>query len=145
MVRYAVGYSSRAVVSFGSPIRLAEYDPEDRRSMVDLKRYLRDAIGKLYTVLPTALVAAAMRPSITRADLTDRVGQLIDILQLAGARIDVQDAAAAVEAAIEPLATRGIVVMDGRRYRVRERVVLRYYARSIEHLLRDRGQSDLTH
>ena len=36
MVRYAVGYSSRAVVTFGTPIPLTDYDPDGRRSMVQL-------------------------------------------------------------------------------------------------------------
>ena len=145
MVRYAVGYSSRAVVTFGTPIRLADYDPDGRRSMVQLKRRLRDDIGKLYTVLPTALVAAAMRPSITRGELHERIAQLIEILHLAGARLDVSTPEAAVEAATEPMVTRGILVVEGDRYRVRERGVLRYYSRTIEHLLKDRGQSALTH
>ena len=145
MVRYAVGYSSRAVVTFGAPIRLADYDPDGRRSMVQLKRRLRDDIGKLYTVLPTALVSAAMRPSIARSELEDRIAQLIEILQLAGARLDVQTPAEAVEAATEPMVTRGILVVEGDRYRVRERGVLRYYARTIQHLLKDRGHSALTH
>ncbi len=145
MVRYAVGYSSRAVVTFGAPIPLADYDPDGRRSMVQLKRRLRDEIGKIYTVLPTALVAAAMRPSITRDELENRITQLIEILDLAGARLDVRTAEAAVETATEPMVTRGILVVEGNRYRVRERGVLRYYARTIEHLLKDRGQSALTH
>ena len=145
MVRYAVGYSSRAVVTFGTPIPLTDYDPDGRRSMVQLKRRLLDDIGKLYTVLPTALVAAAMRHSTTRGELHERIAQLIEILHLAGARLDVSTPEAAVEAATEPMVTRGILVVEGDRYRVRERGVLRYYARTIEHLLKDRGQSALTH
>ena len=145
MVRYAVGYSSRAVVTFGTPINLADYDPDGRRSMVQLKRRLRDDIGKLYTVLPTALVSAAMRPSIARSELEDRIAQLIEILELTGARLDVSSPQAAVEAATEPMVTRGILVVEGDRYRVRERGVLRYYARTIQHLLKDRGHSSLTH
>ena len=43
----------------------------------------------------------------------------------------------AVDEAAEPLETRGIVVAERGRFRVRERTVLRYYARTIEHLLRD--------
>ena len=145
MIRYAVGYSSRAIVTFGTPIQLADYDPDGRRSMVQLKRRLRDDIGKLYTVLPTALVAAAMRPSITRSELEDRIAQLIDILHLAGARIDAKTPKAALDAATDPMVARGILVVDGDRYRVRERGVLRYYARTIEHFLKDRGQSIFTH
>ena len=142
MLRYAVGYQSRAIVSFGAPIQLSDYDPDGRRSMVQLKRKLRDSIGRLYTVVPTALVASAMRPSIRRAELEDEIDRLIESLRISGARLDVQTGRDAVEAATEPLVTRGIVVVERDRYRVRARGVLRYYARTIQHLLKDRGRSD---
>ena len=145
MIRYAVGYQSRAIVSFGEPIQLADYDPDARRSMVQLNRRLRDDIGRLYTVVPSALVAAAMRPSIRRDELEDQIDRLIEILRASGARLDVETGREAVEAATQPMATRGILVVEGDRYRVRERTVLRYYARTIEHLLKDRGRSALTH
>ena len=145
MVRYAVGYQSRAIVSFGAPIRLSEYDPDARRSMVQLNRRLRGAIGRLYTVVPTALVATAMRPSIPRSELEGEIDRLLEVLRGAGARLDVQTGRDAVEAATEPMVTRRILAVKGDRYRVRERGVLRYYARTIEHLLKDHGPSRLTH
>ena len=67
MVRYAVGYQSRAFVTFGAPIALTGYDPESRRDVMALAHLTRDTIGRLYKVLPTAVVAAAMRPSIDAA------------------------------------------------------------------------------
>ena len=145
MVRFAVGYQSRAIVNFGTPISLSEYDPDGRRSMLQLTRRIRGAIGHLYTVVPTALIAAAMRPSIERQELEDRIDKLIEILRLANASLDVSTGREAVKAATKPMVTRGILVVDGNRYRVRERIVLRYYARTIEHLLKDRGQSTRTH
>ena len=145
MVRYAVGYQSRAIVNFGTPIRLADYDPDGRRSMVQLTRQIRTAIGRLYKVVPTSLVASAMRPSVERQELEDRVDQLIEILRLANANLDVQTGREALDVATEPMKTRGILVVEGDLYRVRQRTVLRYYARSIEHLLKDRGRSGLTH
>ena len=145
MLRYTVGYQSRSIVTFGQPIRFDDYDPDDRRDMVRLKRRVRDEIGRLYKVVPTALVAAAIRPSITRGELEDRIDQLIGILESAGANLDVATGYEAVEAAAEPLAARGIIVVEGQRFRVRERVVLRYYARSLDHLLAHRGESALTH
>jgi len=145
MIRYAVGYHSRAIVNFGEPIRLSEYDPNARRSMVQLNRRLRDDIGRLYTVVPSALMAAAMRPSIQRDELEDQIDRLIEILRANGARLAVETGREAVEAATEPLTTRKILVVEGDRYRVRERTVLRYYARTIEHLLKDRSRSALTH
>ena len=145
MVRYAVGYQSRAFITFGQPIELGDHDPNIRRQMVRLTRRTREAIGRLYKVLPTALVAAAIRPSMKRTDLEDRIDQLLDLLRLANANLDVDSGREAVEAATGPLVTRGIVVVEGDRYRVRERAVLRYYARTIDHLLKHRGESSLTH
>ena len=64
MVALAVGYKTRAFVTFGEPIPLDDYDAESRKDVLDLAHRTRDAIGQLYKVLPTALVATAMRPSI---------------------------------------------------------------------------------
>ena len=145
MVRYAVGYESRAFVTFGQPIPLAATDPDSRRGLVMLKRHIRDAIGKLYKVLPTALLAAALRPSTPRQDLVDRIDRLLDGVRLANANLSVETGREAVEQATEPLVARGVIVVRGNRYRVRDRHVLRYYARTLTHLLHDRGRSHLTH
>ena len=145
MARYAVGYQSRAVVSFGAPILLGACDPDCRRSMVQLVRRLRSEIGRLCKVLPTALVSAAMRPSLGRRELEERIDQLLEILRMAGANLDVRTGREALDAAAEPLAARGIIVIQGSRYRIRQRGVLRYYTRSIRHLLHDRGRSALSH
>ena len=145
MVRYAVGYQSRAIVSFGSPIVLTDYDPDGRQAMVKLTRRIKGEIGRLYKVVSTSLVATAMRPSVERAELEDRIDQLIEVLRLADANLDVQTGREAVDIATEPMATRGILVVEGDRYRVRQRAVLRYYARTINHLLSDRGRSSFTH
>ncbi len=145
MVNYAVGYRTRAFVSFGQPIPLATVDPESRRDLVALIRCIRDAIGGLYKVLPTALVATALRPSMPRRDLEDRIDELLDALRLVPANLGVECGRDAVDQATEPLVTRGIIVVDGDRFRVRNRHILRYYARTLNHLLHDRGGSRLTH
>lgn len=145
MIRYAVGYQSRAIVSFGQPITMGDYDPDARRDMVRLQRRVREAVGRLYKVLPTALVAASLRRSMERTELEDRVDQLIETLESSKANLDVTSGRAAVDAAIGLLETRGIVVTDGSRYRVRERAVIRYYAHTIDHLLKHRGESSHTH
>lgn len=145
MVRYAVGYQSRGIVTFGRPIQLGDYDPDARRDMVRLRLRVREAVGRLYKVVPTALVAAAIRPSIARTELEDRIDQMIEIFRSVQANLDVTTGRAAVDAATDLLATRGIIVVEGDRYRVRERNVLRYYARTIDHLLKHRGGSELTH
>lgn len=138
LVRFAVGYTSRAFVSFGTPIPLAGFDPGSRRAVLDLSHAVMDAIGGVYKVLPTAVVASAMRPSTTRRELEQRADALLETLRAARANLGVTSGAQAVEAALEPLESRGILVVNRGRVRVRNRNVLRYYARSIDHLLTSR-------
>jgi hypothetical protein len=141
MVRYAVGYRSRAFVTFGAPILASGYDPNSRPDVLDLSRLVRTRIGSQVKVLPTALFAAAMRPSITRRDLEQRIDRMIEELHARHANLGVSTGRQAVEEAAEPLETRGIVVLERGRFRVRERNVLRFYARSIEHLLVTSGRT----
>jgi glycerol-3-phosphate O-acyltransferase len=135
MVRYAVGYKSRAFVTFGQPIAIDGVDPASRSEVLAFTHTVMDAIGRLYKVLPTAVVANAMRPSITRRDLQARADAFLDTLRANGANLGVQSGAEAVESALEPLESRGILVVERGRVRVRERNVLRYYARTLDHLL----------
>jgi glycerol-3-phosphate O-acyltransferase len=135
MVRHAVGYRSRAFVTFGQPIPLGGVDSESRRAVLDLSHTVMATIGRLYKVLPPTLVAAAMRPSITRRELEERADAILDTLRACGANLGVSSGAEAVDRAVEPLEARGIVAVAGGRVRVRERNVLRYYARGIDHLL----------
>jgi hypothetical protein len=135
MVRYAVGYRSRAYVTFGRPIPLDGWDPESRRDVLELGRLTRRTIGKLVKVLPTSVMAAAMRPSITRRDLETRADAIIEALRTVGANLAVTSGRQAVDEAAELLEARGIVVPERGRFRVRDRNVLRYYGRTIEHLL----------
>jgi glycerol-3-phosphate O-acyltransferase len=134
MVRYAVGYKSRAFVTFGTPMAI-DIDPSSRREVLDFSRTVMTAIGRLYKVLPTAVIANAMRPSITRRDLEERADAIIDTLRMAGANLGVETGAQAADAAIEPLESRGVIVVDRGRVRVRDRHVLRYYAHTLDHLL----------
>ena len=135
MVRYAVGYRSRAFVTFGTPIAASDVDPDSRRAVLDLSHAVMNVIGRLYKVLPVSVVASAMRPSISRRDLQQRADAVIDTLGSMGANLGVTSGAEAVAEALEPLEARGIVVLDQGRVRVRNRTVLRYYARSLDHLL----------
>jgi glycerol-3-phosphate O-acyltransferase len=141
MVRYAVGYRSRAFVTFGKPIPASEYDAQSRTDIVALARLLRARIGAQYKVLPTAIFAAAMRPSITRRDLEHRIDSMIDELAARHANLGVSSGKDAIEEAAQPLETRGIIVHERGRFRVRERSVLRYYGRTIEHLLATPGRT----
>ncbi len=135
MVRYAVGYRSRAYVTFGTPIPIDGVDANSRRAVLDLSHTVMKAIGRVYKVLPTTVVAAAMRPSVTRRELERRAEALIDTLRSVGANLGVNTGAEAVDAALEPLEARGILVVEGSRIRVRDRNVLRYYGRGLNHLL----------
>ncbi len=136
MVRYAVGYQSRAYVTFGAPIPFDGFDPESRRDVMALAHHTRDAIGLLHKVLPTAVLAAALRPSITRRELEDRADAIIETVRAAGGNMGVASGRQAVEEGAEPLAARNIIHVErGGRFRVRERTVLRYYARTLQHLL----------
>jgi glycerol-3-phosphate O-acyltransferase len=135
MARHAVGYESRAFVTFGSGIPLAAYDPESRRDLVTLAHRVQDAIGALHKVLPTALVASVMRPRMARAELIARLDERIAFLSAAGANLSVKSGRQAADEGVALLAGRDVLVEERSAIRVRDRVVLRYYARSIEHLL----------
>jgi len=140
MVRYAVGYKSRVFVTFGTPIPVSGVDAESKGDVLALTKLVRTRMGELYKVLPTALVASAMRPSITKRDLESRIDRTIETLVERRANLAVRSGRDALEQAAEPLETRGIIVHErGGRFRVRSRSVLRYYARSIKHLLEAPG------
>jgi glycerol-3-phosphate O-acyltransferase len=141
MVRYAVGYRSRSFTTFGAPISVADRDVHSRTDVLELARLVRNRIGMLYKVLPTALFAAAMRPHIARRDLESRIDRLIEELAAKHANLGVTSGRQAIEEAAEPLMTRGIVVAERGRFRVRGRMVLRYYGRTIEHLLVTAGRT----
>ena len=146
MVRYAVGYQSRAIVTFGTPIPLTGWTADARRDVMDLAHLVRDTIGRLHKVLPTAVLAAAMRPSIEQRDLEQRAEEIIGILRAAGANLGVRSGREAVEEGTPLLADRGIIHVErGGRFRVRERTVLRYYARTLQHLLTGPRRTPRTH
>lgn len=135
MVRHAVGFHTRAIVTFGTKIPLSDYDPESRRDIVKLAHKIQSDIGLLYKVLPTALVAAAIRPQHTRTELAARIDDLIGPLRDLGANLGVKNGRQAAEEGVEALIERGILVSARQHLRVRDRIVLKYYARTIEHLL----------
>lgn len=134
MMGCAVGYRSRAFVTFGTPIHTSEYNSQSRRDVLDLAHRTREAIGLLYKVTPTALVAAAMRPSIERPELEARIDEMLGRLREREANLSVESGRQAVAEASHLLEGRGVIVVEPNRYRVRNRSLLRYYARTIEHL-----------
>jgi glycerol-3-phosphate O-acyltransferase len=146
MVRYAVGYQSRAFVTFGAPISLEGYDTESRSAMMALAHHIRETIGRLHKVLPTAVLAAALKPSITRRELEARAEAIVETVRAAGANMGVTSGRQAIEEGAEPLAARNIIHVErGGRFRVRERTVLRYYARTLQHLITGSRRAPRTH
>jgi glycerol-3-phosphate O-acyltransferase len=136
MVRYAVGYQSRAFVTFGTPIALDGFDSESRREVMALAHQIRETIGRLHKVLPTAILAAALKPSITRRELEARAEATIEAVRSAGGNLGVTSGRQAIEEGAEALAARNIILVErGGRFRVRDRTVLRYYARGLQHLM----------
>ncbi|MFB3853423.1 MAG: 1-acyl-sn-glycerol-3-phosphate acyltransferase [Vicinamibacterales bacterium] len=134
MVRQAVGYWSRAFVTFGEPIPAAGYG-QSRRAALDLAHTVREKFGRLYKVLPTALVAAALRPSMTMGDLESRMVDLLALLDSRGANLLTTDPREAAQEGARLLADRQVLLLEGDRVRVRDRITLRYYARTISHLI----------
>src|SRR3979409_460255 len=106
MERLGGRYRSRAFVTFGAPLSVANIDTHSRSEVLELARLIRARIGALYKVLPTALFAAAMRPSITRRDLEERIDRIIEELAAKRANLGVTSGRQAVEEAAEPLETR---------------------------------------
>jgi glycerol-3-phosphate O-acyltransferase len=134
MMRCAVGYRSRAFVTFGTPIATSDYDPLSKRDVLALAYRTRDAIGLLLKVTPTSLVAAAMKRSIGRRELEGRIDRTLDQLRERQANLAVASGRQAVDEAAGPLEKRGVIVVENDRFRVRNRLVLRYYGRMLDHL-----------
>jgi hypothetical protein len=65
------------------------------------------------------------------ARLEDRMGRLAE----AGANLSAPNARQAADEGVTRLAARDVLVEEGRKVRVRDRITLRYYARTIEHLI----------
>ncbi len=138
MIRHAVGYDSRAFVTFGHPIALSDYNPDARRDLVALAHRIQHAVGLLYKVLPTALIAAALRASMTRSELAARIDDLLALFAAQDANLAVSSGRQAVDEGLDPLVARGVLVTERQRVRVRDRMVLRYYARTLQHLVPQR-------
>ena len=135
MVRHAVGYQSRAFVTLGRPIALADFDPESRRSVVKLAQQVQRTIGLAYKVLPTAVICAAFTRGMTRAALSSRIDDLLMVLSAQGANLAVRSGRQAVDEGLDVLVDRGVFVEQRQHLRVRDRLTLRYYARTIQHLM----------
>ena len=109
-------------VTFGRPIPLDGYDVESRRSVLDLAHLVQREIGRLYKVRADGAAGRGDAP-VDRAGRSPRRGStaILDTLRATGANLAVHTADEVLEAATEPLETRGIIVVEHGAYRVRER------------------------
>src|SRR5581483_4158857 len=112
MVRYAVGYRSRAIITFGAPVPADHRIAQSRTDVLELARLLRARVGTLMKVLPTALFASAMRPSIARRDLEDRIDRLLGEPAAPRGNVAAASGRQVVEEAADLLEARGIVVAE---------------------------------
>ena len=131
MVRYAVGYRSRAFVTFGAPIVLGDHDPQSRRDVLELTHRSAPASARSTRCCRPRSFAAAMRPSITRRELEARDRSAASRSSPRGhANLGVATRRQAIdEAAAAARDARASSSLERGRFRVRERSVLRYYAR----------------
>jgi hypothetical protein len=106
-----------------------------RRDVLDLAHRIIDTIGHLVKVLPTALFASALKRSMGRREAEVRAEAIADKLRAANANLGFTDVREAMDRAARLFEARGIIVIEQGRFRIRERHVLRYYARTIDHLL----------
>jgi 1-acyl-sn-glycerol-3-phosphate acyltransferase len=135
MVGSAVGYQTRSFTVFGEPLSVAGFDHHTRRDVLDLAQLVKARISLLHKVVPTAIVAAAMRPSSPPAELRARIAALVDRLRERGANLDITDPHEIMVSGTDRLVDRDAMAVDNGLYRVRDRTLLRYYARSIAHLI----------
>ena len=124
MVRYAVGYRSRAFVTFGAPIPVADCDPHSRRDVLELTRLVREPHRRAVQGAADGDLRGGHAPVDHAARARDRASTASSrSSRRADANLGVTSGRQAVDEAAEPLETRGIVVLERGRFRVRERHV----------------------
>jgi glycerol-3-phosphate O-acyltransferase len=141
MIGSAVGYQTRSFTTFGEPLSVQGFDHHARRDVLELAQTVRARISALHKVVPTAVVAAAMRPSSPPHELRARIAGLVDVLRERQANLDTTDPQEIMERGVELLVDRDALAVDNGLYRVRDRTLLRYYARSIAHLIAPRPKA----
>jgi glycerol-3-phosphate O-acyltransferase len=144
-----------ACVNFGTPFSMRKYlkdhdldlrrlGKEERTVHLErLGRDLMDAVGKVIPVVPVPLVAAALlehgNGGLSELDLKALVHQKIAALDAVGAHVYIprQDLDYAIVAGLRTLTERHIVLENDGLFQINpeEKLVLRYYANSIGHLL----------
>jgi len=145
-----------ACVNFGAPVSMREYSAlrgldfqklsgeERKREIGALGKHLMAAVGRIVPVVPVPLIAAVFlqrNKPISELELKSDVEQLIVRLEAAGAHVYIprKDLDYAVTVGLRMLTLRHLVDEKEGLYAVRpvELPLIRYYANSIAHLLRD--------
>jgi glycerol-3-phosphate O-acyltransferase len=149
-----------AVVNFGAPVSARRYtssrsldfralDDETRAGQVELlAQELMRTVRELVPVLPVPAIAHVLvgysGEALTGSEIKARARALTSSLQARGARVHLPGGERDIEAGLDLLAARRLVVKEDDLYRIspREIKLLRYYAASISHLIeagRDTG------
>jgi hypothetical protein len=71
---------------------------------------------------------------MARGDLEAQIDRMLDQLRARGANLAVESGRQAVDEATGPFEKRGVIVVEQDRFRVRNRLVLRYYGHLLDHL-----------
>ena len=142
------GYQSRAFVTFGKPISLGGYDPESRRDVMELAhlhaRHHRHALqGAAHGGRRRGDAALDHHGASSKRAPTRSIETLARRRGEPGRHV--RPRRRSRQAPSRSAARNIIHVERGGRFRVRERTVLRYYARTIQHLLTASGRAPRTH
>ncbi|MDU8928773.1 1-acyl-sn-glycerol-3-phosphate acyltransferase [Alisedimentitalea sp. MJ-SS2] len=136
-----------AAVSFGAPVSLHEFmgQAEGDEIVLPLAQELMHRIGQEVPVLPVPLVATALLQAekpMTRDELEDAVSALMAGLENAHVHIPRDDRSYAVEVGLRNLRRRKTALEENAHFAVSEadRPLMAYYAASIAHLFRARGE-----
>jgi glycerol-3-phosphate O-acyltransferase len=154
-----------ACVSFGSPISMRTYlsgrgldlsrlDKDERTPhLARLGEELMAAIGRVIPVVPVPLVATVFvrqmeegrGEPLSELEVKARVYRLMDALTAAGAHVYVprRDQDYAIEAGLRTLVLRHLVTVEDGLFApcAEEALLLRYYARSIDHFAAGAGSA----
>lgn len=140
-----------AAVSFGAPVSLKAFVAGAARDqsgtiVENLAQELMQRIGDEVPVLPVPLVATALleaKEPLSRAQLEDAVNALMTELPNAHVHIPRDDQSYAVEVGLRNLRRRRIAIERDGLFSVspEDSPIMQYYAASIAHLFRGRGEN----
>ncbi len=146
-----------ACVNFGAPVSMREYcalrgldfqklaGDARKRAISELGRHLMARVGSIVPVVPVPLIAYCLLKNdlkpVSELELKSQVEQMIEKLEAAGAHVYIprKDLDYAISVGLRMLTLRRLVEEKDGLYAVRpvEAPLIRYYANSIAHLLKN--------